>query len=522
MPATTSNLDELTRAGTLLTNQLDFKSLISIIVEQTLDISRSDIACLYMARDPEDNNSDMQLVYKRGRYDVPSRISATSDLVDFIRESDETVVLTERKKSPFNDILCNDSMQSGIAMPLSTPKMMAGMVILNSTTPQFYNRDKFNFLDSFSKLAGGMLHNSRMFKQLKDYLRQIEELQLYQENIFSSMTNLLVTADREGKIRYFNTAASQRFALSEEHKGRELNIVFKNSMNRKIVNAIDSAVDNPREMPGIEGIFRGDEDEIDFSLNLSPLKGRRGQYQGITLLFTDQSRERELEEKMERIVEERRIIKDMFSRYLSQEIVQRLMEQPDLVKPGGDKKEATILFADIRGYTTFSETKPPEYIIEMLNEYFGEAVEIVVKHKGYIDKFIGDAIMAAWGVPLQTEQQDAISAVTAALEIQQLIASSKRTFFKGDASILKVGIGMHTGPIVAGNLGSSRRMNYTVIGDTVNVAARLEGVARGGEVIITQNTRDYVGDLFSMKKLEPVKVKGKTAPIPIYKVLKRN
>ncbi len=522
MPAAVTNLDELTRAGTLLTRQLDLKSLISIIVEQTLDISRSDIACLYMARDPEDSNSHMQLVYKRGRYPAPSRIPATSDLVDFIRESDETVVLTVRKKSPFIDILCNESMQSGIAMPLSTPKMMAGIVILNSLTPEFYSREKFNFLDSFSKLAGGMLHNSQMFKQLKDYLRQIEELQLYQENIFSSMTNLLVTTDKKGEIRYFNTAAGERFGLSEEHKGQKLNHVFKTSMNRKIVNAIDSAVENPKEIPGIEGIFRKDEQEIDFSLNLSPLKGRRGTYQGITLLFTDQSRERELEEKMERIVEERRIIKDMFSRYLSQEIVQSLMEQPELVKPGGDKKEATILFADIRGYTTFSETKPPEYIIEILNEYFGEAVEIVVKHRGYIDKFIGDAIMAAWGVPLQTEQQDAISAVTAALEIQQLISSSKRTFFRGDASVLKVGIGMHTGPIVAGNLGSSRRMNYTVIGDTVNVAARLEGIAKGGEVIITQNTRDYVGDLFSMKKLEPVKVKGKAASIPIYKVLKRN
>jgi len=521
MPATVSSLDELTRAGTLLTQELDFKSLISIIAEQTLDISRSDLACLYLAKDLDDNDSDLQLAYKRGRYDAPSRIPASSELVDFIRESDETVVLTERKKSPFLDIFCNEHMHCGIAMPLSTPKIMVGILVLNSIEPGFYNRDKFNFLDSFSRLAGGMLHNSRMFKQLRDYLREIEELHLYQESIFSSMTNLLITTDNDGEVRYYNTAAEERFGLSDGQKGKKIDAVFKDSMNRKIINAINTSIRQPKEMLGIEGIFRDEENEMDFSLNLSPLKGRRNKHQGLTLLFTDQTRERELEEKMERVVEERRVIKDMFSRYLSQEIVQTLMDQPHLVKPGGDKKEATILFADIRGYTTFSETKPPEYIIEMLNDYFSEAVEIVVKHRGYIDKFIGDAIMAAWGVPLQTEQQDAISAVSAALEIQQLIASTKRTFFKGDASVLKVGIGLHTGPIVAGNLGSARRMNYTVIGDTVNVAARLEGVAKGGEVIITQKTLDYLGNLFSVKSLEPVKVKGKADPIPIYSVLKQ-
>ncbi|HMB20255.1 MAG TPA: PAS domain S-box protein, partial [Spirochaetota bacterium] len=341
MPATVSSLDELTRAGTLLTQELDFKSLISIIAEQTLDISLSDLACLYLAKDPEDNNSDLQLAYKRGRYDVPSRITASSELVDFIRESDETVVLTDRKRSPFLDILCNEHMHCGIAMPLSTPKIMVGILVLNSIEPGFYNREKFNFLDSFSRLAGGMLHNSRMFKQLRDYLREIEELHLYQESIFSSMTNLLITTDNSGEIQYYNTVAEERFGLSDEQKGKKFDTVFKDSMNRKIINAINSSIRQPKEMPGIEGIFRDEEKEMDFSLNLSPLKGRRGKHQGLTLLFTDQTRERELEEKMERVVEERRVIKDMFSRYLSQEIVQTLMEQPHLVKPGGDKKEAT-------------------------------------------------------------------------------------------------------------------------------------------------------------------------------------
>jgi class 3 adenylate cyclase len=335
------------------------------------------------------------------------------------------------------------------------------------------------------------------------------------------MTNLLLTTDNRGKIRYFNRAAAERLGLTESDIGSDLGEYFARKIGRRIMREIDGARGDRREILGMEGIYKSQDREMDFSLNLSPLLGKRGAYEGITLLFTDQTREKELQGEMKQVVEERRVIKDMFTRYLSAEVVSRLVESPELVKPGGDKKIATIFFADIRGYTSFSEGKEPEYIIEVLNEYFSEAVEVVIRHKGYIDKFIGDCIMAAWGVPLQTEQEDALQAVSCALEIQQLVRSKKRSFFRGEASKLKIGIGMHTGPIVAGNLGSSRRMNYTVIGDTVNVAARLEGVAGADEVIITQHTCEYIRDHFKLEKRKPVKVKGKVEPIPIYRVLEK-
>jgi PAS domain S-box-containing protein len=492
----------------------------SILVEQTLDISKSDLACLYIRIDPE-HRSDLILMHRRGRYGVPERLPRHSELIQFVEESGETVVLLERKPSPFQELLLDPGMQSGIALPISTPNARLGILILNSLNPNFYDRGRFDFLDSFAKLAGGMLHNSRMYLDLRDTLRRVEELERYQENIFSSMTNLLLTTDERGRIRYFNRAAGERLGLSESDIGKDLGKYFAQKIGRRILREIDGTHQNSREILGMEGIYRDAEREMDFSLNLSPLLGKRGGYEGITLLFTDQTQEKELQGKMQQVVEERRVIKDMFARYLSTEVVSRLVESPDLVKPGGDKKVATIFFADIRGYTSFSEGREPEYIIEVLNEYFSEAVEVVIRHKGYIDKFIGDCIMAAWGVPLQTEEEDALQAVSCALEIQELVRSKKRSFFRGEASNLKIGIGMHTGPIVAGNLGSSRRMNYTVIGDTVNVAARLEGVAEADEVIITQHTYDYIRDHFKLEKRRPVRVKGKVQPIPIYRVLKR-
>jgi class 3 adenylate cyclase/PAS domain-containing protein len=513
-------LDELVRAGSLLSRHMDFKTMVSVLVEQTLDITASDLACLYLRSDPDRKRSPLRLMYRRGRFDVPRLLSGDDEQVDFITECEEAVVLLERRSGPFDEILLHPDMQSGIALPLSTPTAMLGILYLNSGRKNHYGRERLTFLESYVKLAGGMLHNSHMYQELQETFRRIEELERYQESIFASMTNLLVTTDRDGRIRYFNSAAADRLKLTEKHVGGKIGEVFRKNLDRRILRAIDKGLDGQMELLGIEGIFR-DEEDMDFSLNQSPLRGKRGANEGTTLLFTDQTRERELQGQMEQVTEERRLIKDMFTRYLSAEVVQQLVSSPGLVKPGGDKKEATVFFADIRGYTSFSEGKDPAYIIEILNEYFSEAVEIIIKHRGYIDKFIGDAIMAAWGVPLQTVEEDARQAVSCALEIQDLVKSRERKFFRGGASSLRIGIGMHTGPLVAGNLGSVRRMNYTVIGDTVNIASRLEGVAKAGEVIITQDTLDRIGERFKVEKKQAVKVKGKARPIPIYRVLKQ-
>ena len=514
-------IDELVRASSLISRESSFRTLISVLVEQSIDISGSDLCALYLFTNPDDRNSDLRNVFRRGRYSVEEIIPFDSELVQFIWECDEAVILLERTPSPFADVLLTPEMRSGIALPISIPNAKLGLLILNSHETFFYNRQRFHFLDSFTKVGSGMIHNMKLYQEMRDYLRRIEQLERYQESIFSSMTNLLITTDRDGKIHYFNSAAEERLGLSESRIGKNLNETFQKEIDWRIRRAVDEAGTEGKELLGVKGIFRSETGEMDFSLNVSPLQGKRGRHEGMTLLFTDQSRERELQEKMEGVVEERRLIKDMFSLYLSREIVQKLMDTPDSLKLGGDKKLATIFFADIRGYTSFSEGRDPEYIIQILNEYFSEAVEVVLRHRGYIDKFIGDCIMAAWGVPLQSEEEDAISAVACALEIQDRVNAVDRSFFTGDAAGLRVGIGVHTGPLVAGNLGGHQRMNYTVIGDTVNIAARLEGIAGPGDVIVTRTTRDYLGDRFDLQKKRSVRVKGKAEPIQIFNVKSR-
>jgi PAS domain S-box-containing protein len=493
-----------------------------MVVEQSLDITRSDLGALYLYADPEGRRSDLNLFYRRGRYEVPGGFPQSSELIMFLRECDEAVVLLDRKSSPFSEVLLAEPMASGIALPISTSRARIGVLFLNARNPDHYRRERFDFLESFARLASGVLHNNRLFTDLRETLRRVEELERYQSSIFNSMTDLLVTTDRGGAVRYYNQAAADTFGLGDDDIGRGVDEVFGKAIGRRTLNAIHRVGETGKEILGVEGIYKASGREMDFSLNASRLQTRRGRAEGLTLLFTDQSRERELKGQMEQFREEGRVIKDMFSRYVSSQIVAQLVERPDMVKPGGDKKEATIFFSDIRGYTSFSEGKDAEYIISVLNEYFGQVVEIVLRHHGLIDKYIGDALMAAWGVSLETVTEDARRAVTCAMEIQELAASTSRRFFNDEASRhLKIGIGLHTGPVVAGNLGSSLRMDYTFIGDPVNVAARLEGVAGPGEVIITESTRSHLDDSFKVKKLRPVSVKGKSEPIPIYRVLEK-
>jgi len=512
-------LNELVRASSRLSGETDFKGLVSVLVEQSADYSRSDLACLYIYPDQPTSGGKLQLIYRRGLRDVPGTIPSNLELLEFLRECGEAVVLLSRKESPFIDIFLSPDMNSAIVLPVKSGKRNIGALFLNSRNENHYGNELFRYLDSLNRLAGGLLENARLMNELREYLKKIEALERYQESIFKSMTNLLITTDSDGKVHYFNRSAATAFGLEGKDIGLDFTEIFKSSLGKKVLGTIEKARKKAEVYAGIEGIYsQTGKEEMDYALNLAPLQGAKGRNEGLTLLFTDQTREQNLKAQADIAVEQRREIKDMFSRYLSKDLVKNMTENPEMVKLGGDKKIATVFFADITGYTAFSEGKDPQYIIEVLNAFFSEAVEIVINNHGYIDKFIGDCIMAAWGVPMKSEEEDAVLAVTSALQIHELVRSGDRKFFRGDASKLKISVGMSSGPLVAGNIGSSRRMDYTVLGDTVNTAARLESVASAEEIIITRATRDLIGDRFRIEERKAVKVKGKEKPLEIFNV----
>ena len=214
------------------------------------------------------------------------------------------------------------------------------------------------------------------------------------------------------------------------------------------------------------------------------------------------------------------VIKGMFSQYVSSALVNQLIENPDKLKLGGEKKNLTILFSDIIGFTSFAEKKTPEELVKFMNEYFNAMTEIVLKNNGTLDKYIGDAIMAFWGAPIPLADH-AIKACSTAIEMRNTINILREKYSSNPNDQIDIRIGVHTGEVVVGNMGSHKRFDYTVMGDNVNLASRLEGASKqyGTRVIISEKTYNYIKDNFVVRLLDSVRVKGKSKPTKIFELI---
>ena len=219
-------------------------------------------------------------------------------------------------------------------------------------------------------------------------------------------------------------------------------------------------------------------------------------------------------EKMERDAATR----ERFQRLLSPDLAEMVVNGDLAVEKGGENRVATVMFVDIRGFTALSADNKASDILQLLNDYYEVLVETVFRHEGTVDKFIGDGMMVIWGAPL-THANDPIRAVKAALEIHGVL--EEFNFIRGSRgqAPIEVGIGINTGEVVAGYIGSNRTMSYSVIGDTVNTASRLCSAARPGEIIISEYTHHLVNKAIISRERPPVNAKGKSQAIKAYAVL---
>jgi adenylate cyclase len=217
---------------------------------------------------------------------------------------------------------------------------------------------------------------------------------------------------------------------------------------------------------------------------------------------------------------ERRWLRQAFGRYLSPGVVEVIIAHPERLQLGGEEVEGTVLFADLAGFTSLSENMRPGDLIRLLNEYFSPLTEIILAHQGTLDKFIGDAIMAFWGAPLPLPDH-AVRACRAALAMQTAMAVLQQDWLLRGLSPVRARVGLHAGPLIAGNVGSWERFNYTVLGDTVNLASRLEGVNKqyGTEILLSEAVQRLIAGHFLLRELDRIQVKGRVQLVTIYELL---
>ncbi len=217
---------------------------------------------------------------------------------------------------------------------------------------------------------------------------------------------------------------------------------------------------------------------------------------------------------------EKRVVKKLFGRYVSKDVYQQLIANPELAELGGKRRDMTVLFSDIRGFTTVTEKGDPEELVAQLNEYFSRMVAIVFRNEGTVDKFVGDMVMALFGAPLD-DRAHAEHAVATAVEMVRELGELNRKWAAEGRVQLDIGVGVNSGGMIAGNIGSSSIMSYTVIGDNVNLGSRLESLNKdkGSRIIISDATRSLLTGQYEIRPLGDVVVKGKTRPVAIFEVV---
>lgn len=369
--------------------------------------------------------------------------------------------------------------------------------VLNKRGGPFTDEDEARLTAFTSQISIG-LENAKLFEN-------VQQMKNYNDSVLESMSNGVMTLDEDGHIVTCNRSAL-RILQAEESDivGLKADEYFATSA-LWLVERIQQV-----------GTERETDIVLDAELNLAGVAVSVNAT--ILPLTTDQEEQLGLMLLLEDISSEKRM-KSTMSRYMDPGIADQLMEGGGEVL-GGQSSEATVLFSDVRSFTTLSEELGAQGIVSLLNDYFTEMVEVITDEGGMLDKFIGDAIMAIFGTPLPHED-DPDRAVRASLRMMEELAAFNEYRQKRDQLPIDHGIGLNTGHVVSGNIGSPKRMDYTVIGDGVNLAARLESATKqyGAHILISEFTHDLLKSSYRSRLVDNVVVKGKTKPVGVYELL---
>ena len=348
-------------------------------------------------------------------------------------------------------------------------------------------------------MAAAALHNAELFEEAV-------EIKNFNESILHNLSNGVVTLDRAMRVTKTNAAAERILhRAGEDLTGSAIDQVFANGgawvaeLVAQVAERADSGVWLDKEI--------GLADGTTISVNLSavPLENIERETIGYMLVFEDITREKR--------------IKSTMVRFMSDTVVEKLLEVGESVL-GGTSQEVTILFSDIRGFTRLSEMLGAREMVTILNDYFADMVDVIFEYGGTLDKFIGDAIMAVFGAPFVTPD-DTDNAIATATEMMRRLRFYNADGVERGRPTLDIGVGINTGAVVAGTIGSPKRMDYTVIGDHVNLASRIESANKyyGTKILISEHTLNRLRRVDRLREIDRVRVQGRGGPVAIYEIL---
>ena len=427
--------------------------------------------------------------------DIPL-ISKKLSVFRQIKERKKGVVFSKTDKSTIQKKLKEKNL---IIVPLRAKDKTQGYMLLSDKETRKgvepFSEVDLDLLTALCNQAAVAMDNAKLFKE-------ITKEKQFNESILGSIATGVITLDPIGEIDSINTAGLSILKMDKERiVGNHYMFLFEK--DEHIIELITLSEMENETRSDLNINLNTVSKETVVNLSVAPRLDPDGNKQGLVMALEDISAVSK--------------VKNTFKRYVSKQVVDELLEDDAKLNLGGEQRNVAILFTDIRGFTSMSENMDPKKVVSTLNEYFSDMIDIVFKHNGTLDKIIGDELMVLYGAPISGEN-DTQRAVETAIDMQLRIRQMNRERKKRKELPILVGAGINDGLVVSGNIGSRDLMDYTVIGDTVNVASRLCAHAGPGEIFVSESVYKKTKNKFLYSKLDPISVKGKKNKVPAFLV----
>ena len=513
-----ATLYEIARA---LNSTLEFDKVLLMVMDQVIDFVKAERGFLVLV-----NEETGMLEFKIAREitrDKQVRTLSSNAFNLEISQSTVAKVMQTRQPMLADDAQADDALkgQQSIIANRIRSIMCAPLIVRDKCIGAVYVDSRINtglfgpkyrdLLLAFCHQAAIAIDNARLFADLTRSIRQINEDKQYMDNIFASIANGVVTTDSSGIITTFNDAAGFILQIdSVAAVGKHYQDVFQARSQLGLIEILQRAMvqhDHGTIVPNAIDCEIPERGWVNLNFYVSSLRDPQGAPIGMALVVDDRTELKRSEAQIKKI-------NRIFGRYVHPKVVEQLISDPRALKLGGETKEISIVFADIRGYTRLSESLQPEQVMNLLNKYMEIMCKEIWDEEGTLTAFIGDALMAIFNAPL-LQEDNALRAVRAAWKMRVAVQEYQR--MQPEEQQFSFGFGVNTGLAVVGNLGSEGRMqNYTAIGDAVNVAARLQSNASDNNILLNHSTFVRVRQHVIVSQLPPLYVKNKSVPLDVW------
>lgn len=494
-----NDISTLLKVSSSINSELDLTNLIKLIIQKASEITFSDRSSFFLL---DEEKGFLWTKYAEG---LGTKIIKTKKgLANLVAQTKRPLIENAPYSNPYFDksidIKLSYLTKSIVSVPVfnGSGKVLGVIQSVNKKNGLFTDKDIF-VLNGFAAQISIAVQNSTLFEEIK-------EIKNYLNILFENLDNGILTIDKNGIIKTVN----KRFCDIIGTQQKQLVGQYYKNLDHKYFSFLDYSDYTFRsgekfEKQHIESLDLNNQ-KLVFNFNALPMTSNEGKKIGVINVIQD-------------ITSEERVRKNL-NRYLPQHVINEIISKDDLSVFNGTYRTCSILFSDIRNFTSLAEELEAIKVVDFLNDYFDIMVNSVVQHHGVLDKLIGDAVMATFGIPYPSPN-DVKNAVNTALEM-----INNLTFLNSLQSLpskINIGIGIATGDVISGNIGSKTRFEYTVIGDSVNLASRLEGLTKfyGLHILICETTFKRIKDIFICREIDRIKVKGKQQPVSIYTIVKK-